>query len=605
MSPPFHKPGWYLFPLSNQSKKPIEGTNGIDMSSPDPAQWARWAEEFPGCNWGVDCGRSGLFVIDPDGEVGEATWSALELEHGISDTFEVRTPRGGRHLYYIGDGKSTVHKLGPKLDTRGEQGYVVLPGCSIPEGTYTLIQDRPLATAPTWAVEAAGATRDKVQGIEELDQPQNVARARSYLANEEPAIEGFGGDHHTFVVACTVLDLGVSEEKAFELMQPWNDRCDPPWDADDLKVKIENAATYRQNGLGAYALEESSQETFGAILGALPEEERQGQPRRKRLLRLSDMRNMPEPVWLVPEFLQERTIAIMYGDSQAFKTFLALDLSLSLASGIEAWGLPGGKATGVVYLAGEGPAGISRQRLPAWEFIHGMLDDDAPFLMTDRMVGPQIEDSMEEFIAEIEESGVRPKLLVIDTLFHFMVGLDESSVRDAGVAIKALEDLKTRLGCTILILHHTGKDKEKGLRGSSALFNGVDTVIKVEREKGTNFIAAWVQKQKDGKVPERPRAAELKEIAGSLVVQHMTAEEWRLRNRAVDYTEQDVREALQRIGKPVVAHVLAHELAPKTQDADPEQHTSLVNKIAAALEKDDRVKKYCFNGKWSAPAEPA
>lgn len=95
--------------------------------------------------WGIPCGaENGLFVVDLDidktnGEpVGEASLNAMPRYAGLIDKANVRTPSGGRHIYcqYFEGGRNTTSKIGPKIDTRGEGGYVVAPGSRIEGGRY-------------------------------------------------------------------------------------------------------------------------------------------------------------------------------------------------------------------------------------------------------------------------------------------------------------------------------------------------------------------------------------------------------------------------------------------------------------------------------------
>jgi hypothetical protein len=81
-----------------------------------------------------------------------------------------------------------------------------------------------------------------------------MERATFYLHNEAPvAIEGQGGDETTYKVAARVKDLGVDEADAVNLLRmDWNLRCVPPWDDEELAVKVQNAYKYgsRPPGVG-------------------------------------------------------------------------------------------------------------------------------------------------------------------------------------------------------------------------------------------------------------------------------------------------------------------------------------------------------------------
>ena len=74
--------------------------------------------------------------------------------------------------------------------------------------------------------------------------PQVVKWASNYVKWMKPAIEGKGGDAQTFLVICTLAnDFALPFEEAWPILLKWNDRCDPPWDEDELVRKWNYAET--------------------------------------------------------------------------------------------------------------------------------------------------------------------------------------------------------------------------------------------------------------------------------------------------------------------------------------------------------------------------
>jgi hypothetical protein len=77
-------------------------------------------------------------------------------------------------------------------------------------------------------------------------------RAAAYVAAVPPAIQGQGGDSHTYRLAATlVVDFLLSPDEALDLLRPWNATCQPPWSERDLAKKIDNAAKYGRHARGA------------------------------------------------------------------------------------------------------------------------------------------------------------------------------------------------------------------------------------------------------------------------------------------------------------------------------------------------------------------
>jgi len=83
------------------------------------------------------------------------------------------------------------------------------------------------------------------------DKKQVVDRYIDILKHCPPAIEGDGGDLTTYQVACKGRDLGLSENKTFELLEKYyNHRCRPPWTIKELKEKVTNAYAYAAGDIG-------------------------------------------------------------------------------------------------------------------------------------------------------------------------------------------------------------------------------------------------------------------------------------------------------------------------------------------------------------------
>jgi hypothetical protein len=109
---------------------------------------------------------------------------------------------------------------------------------------------------------------------------------------------------------------------------------------------------------------------------------------------------------------------------------------------------------------------------------------------------------------EFEAQGYRLSFVALDTYHAALCGGDEQSAADAGHALKPLREAVEELGLFVLIVHHPGKDIERGARGSSALRAAVDTEIELRvpgadgpKAKSAGLLRrATVTKQRDGAV---------------------------------------------------------------------------------------------------------
>src|SRR5882672_3819661 len=143
--------GYPVFPCHVDAKTPACG-NGFKEATTDLAQIDRWWTENGAYNIGCapDACDPPCFVLDVDPPLGRDTLTALEATCGsLPATYTVVTPRGGFHYWFEGRCPSTVAKLGPKLDTRGIGGYVLLPPSIVKGNPYVIIKhDADIVSGP-------------------------------------------------------------------------------------------------------------------------------------------------------------------------------------------------------------------------------------------------------------------------------------------------------------------------------------------------------------------------------------------------------------------------------------------------------------------------
>jgi len=213
---------------------------------------------------------------------------------------------------------------------------------------------------------------------------------------------------------------------------------------------------------------------------------------------ITDILTMPPPVWLVPGLLLENTVAAIYGPPASFKSFVALDIALSLAAGAE-WNGQRLPHSGVVYVAAEGASGLGK-RAAAWMQYRGITPPEAmrvvgqPVPLSDQQA---VNDLIVELRASASNTGLPNKLIVLDTLARCSVGVDENSAKEMGVVIAAAIRIRAETGATVLLVHHTGKDSSRGMRGSNRLLGDLDTTIEIVRHSDASRVALHVRKQKD------------------------------------------------------------------------------------------------------------
>lgn len=222
-----------------------------------------------------------------------------------------------------------------------------------------------------------------------------------------------------------------------------------------------------------------------------------GPDRDIRLLTVEELLAQPAPRWLVDGRLPERGLAVMYGESQSGKTFLALDVALAVATGRPWFGRdtnPGG----VIYVAAEGRL---RDRVSAYTQQHGL---ETSALCCLRVIEGgldltgntrDLERMADAVTAAADELG-KVGLVVLDTLARVMAGSDENSGRDMGAFIAAAKRVEDACGGLVLAIHHCGKNVMAGARGHSSLRAATDAEIEVTRDE-SGIRSARVTKLRD------------------------------------------------------------------------------------------------------------
>lgn len=196
---------------------------------------------------------------------------------------------------------------------------------------------------------------------------------------------------------------------------------------------------------------------------------------RFKLLTCDQLRDLPPLAWRVRGVLPARGLAAIAGPSGSGKSFLAFDMAAAIAGGWR-WFGQRVEAAPVVYAALEGEAGY-KLRAQAWEAHHCKALPDGLRLMLDTFKLTEAQDV--DDLASVVPAGA---VVIIDTLNRAAPESDENSSRDMGLILEAAKRLQALTGGLVVLVHHTGKDESKGLRGHSSLFAALDAVVTVSRD---------------------------------------------------------------------------------------------------------------------------
>lgn len=251
--------GFSVIPLVNGTKRPAIAWTEYQHRRPTGRELVTWFGDGRRAAYAIVAGAfSGFVVIDVDGEAGER-WATTHLP---PTPMRVRTRRG-EHWYYRHPGSPVRNKAHIRtadgqlpLDVRGDGGFVVGPGSLHPEGHRYVAPDpwpSSLDAVPVFDTTWIATPEPKPSRIPRTTRSMAPAleRARRYLAAVPPAIQGQGGDTHTFQLACRLLrGFALPDHDAFRLLTEWNRTCQPPWSEQELLGKLRSAAQHGYEPIG-------------------------------------------------------------------------------------------------------------------------------------------------------------------------------------------------------------------------------------------------------------------------------------------------------------------------------------------------------------------
>ena len=160
-----------------------------------------------------------------------------------------------------------------------------------------------------------------------------------------------------------------------------------------------------------------------------------------RLLPVGDLEIKPVS-WLIRDFIETDTLALLFGDPGTYKSFLSIAFACCVASGKDFFGHKVKQGT-VIFIAGEGMNGLAR-RFKAWGIRNQVDLKDMPLFVSYTPAGlsdpEQVQSVLDAVEGTVSEHGA-PVLVVVDTVArnygagcwisnysdcHFLIILDQS-----------------------------------------------------------------------------------------------------------------------------------------------------------------------------------
>lgn len=500
----------------------------------------RMWRKFPDAVPSISCGPSRLVVLDADAK-DDGPAKMAELFHGIGGVPEGvpvnPTKSGGAHYVFADPEGKFTNKAGLLkkqygTDVRGQGGQFVGPGSIREDGkTYGSDADRlnflraiargkipqlPVEIVELIGTAAADPDNESVTPSQEREVIKSLRDAeRDQYANEfDPTVgkydlEKLKAENEDFAKLYDEPGSDCSTNRflaARHVMREWPDMPAPAlaaffsqWDgAGEYTDDKPRGGQYDDRQIARewiknQGLTKQSKPSDGAAFEAV--DEREGAARSHT--RASDLVANYRPVrWLVKRLIPLNSVGALYGLPNVGKSFVVFDLASHARRGREWFGrkVQGGD---VLYCYAEGAEGMSG-RAKAWADSNDTsggdlaMMNDVPNLFRDSKAAHKLITAARECEAD---SGQPVRLIIVDTLAAATTGADGSSDKDMGLVCQRLRKVATELDCAVLVVHHSGKDVAKGMRGSSAILGAVDYTLLAEEKDGASLLR--VEKMRD------------------------------------------------------------------------------------------------------------
>jgi hypothetical protein len=192
---------------------------------------------------------------------------------------------------------------------------------------------------------------------------------------------------------------------------------------------------------------------------------------------------MNEESWLVEPLWMRSAVGFIGGVPKLGKTWMGLDLALSVATGTPCLGrypvAEPGRA--LVYLAEDHPS-VVRQRL---EGLCRVRNLDITQVPVDVITAPSLRLDLERDQKRLADTvhNLSPKLVLLDPLIR-LHRVDENSSGDVSGLLAYLRDLQRTYDVAIIVVHHmrkSGGPSGQSLRGSGDFHAWTDSALYLQR----------------------------------------------------------------------------------------------------------------------------
>jgi AAA domain/DnaB-like helicase N terminal domain len=291
-------------------------------------------------------------------------------------------------------------------------------------------------------------------------------------------LEEAGGKHYVSELAAKVPAAGNAAHYA-EIVQEHATLRRLLGAGQEIQESIHN-----RNGAGPDELHRRAAELLAAVTPAAQEPDWLADA--GELLAQPDPGPMP---FLIDRLLLEGAIAALVGAYKRGKTWLLLDMAISVASGRPLFGefeATQGPVVLIVEESGERALHHRLAMLTRGRAVAGAELREHLHYAANRRVRLDDPAWRGRLIATVER--LEPKLLILDPLVRVKGNADENSQAEMAPVLDFLRDLREAGGGAVLFSHHTGHDNRGRMRGTSDLEGYWESKLVLNAEEGSALV---------------------------------------------------------------------------------------------------------------------
>lgn len=444
--------GWSVLPVKPEDKRPyMSNWLTYQHQRANKQMLENWFNNLNNAGIGAITGKiSNIIVLDVESY---CKIPIEELLRRYPTQLVARTGSGGYHLYFTYP--NNVSKVGNRVgifegaDLRADGGFIVLPPTIHPNGNryewvkrgipgvfpkaLLDIEAKPTASNEGWITEA-------LHGVSEGGRNDTCARLAGYFFKK-----------------------GMNADVVETLLLEWNEKNDPPLPVKEVRTTLKSI---ERSHSGA-----ETQFTSVEFENDQTEEEQKEST--------FDVMKMCDYVkgyggdgvsWLVQDWLPDKSITFLISPPESYKTWILLDLAVSVATGNPFLGSFAVNQTGptMIIQQEDSHSGLTdrlalivEQKLKMTADLEGdewqvpSMPDIPIYVHPSRMLRFDNKKVIEELEKQIEI--LKPKVILIDPLYSTTASTD-NYMSDLANQMMVLKTWRDKYGCSFVIAHHSKKN---------------------------------------------------------------------------------------------------------------------------------------------------